>query len=60
MPKPGAPAIVREAIRLGYRHLDGACDYGNEPQVGEGIAAALKDRLCLAQLPRPTGPLDGR
>lgn len=39
-------ALVREAIRLGYRHLDCACDYGNEPQVGEGIAAALRDGLC--------------
>lgn len=46
MPKPDTPAIVKEAIRLGYRHLDCACDYGNEPQVGEGIAAALAERLC--------------
>ncbi|MBI5766445.1 MAG: aldo/keto reductase [Verrucomicrobia bacterium] len=46
MPKPETPALVREAIRAGYRHLDCACDYGNEPQVGEGIAAALRDGLC--------------
>lgn len=45
MPKPETPALVREAIRLGYRHLDCACDYGNEPQVGEGIATALRDGL---------------
>ncbi len=45
MPKPDAPALVQEAMRVGYRHLDCACDYGNEPQVGEGIAAALRDKL---------------
>ena len=45
LPKPETPALVREAIRLGYRHLDCACDYGNEPQVGEGITAALRDGL---------------
>ncbi len=45
MPKPETPALVREAIRGGYRHLDCACDYGNEPQVGEGIASALRDGL---------------
>jgi D-xylose reductase len=46
MPQPTAPALVREAVRVGYRHLDCACDYGNEPQAGEGIAAALRDGLC--------------
>ena len=46
MPKPELPSLVQEAIRIGYRHLDCACDYGNEPQVGEGIAAALRDGLC--------------
>ena len=45
MPKPETPALVQEAIRVGYRHLDCACDYGNEPQVGEGIAAALRAGL---------------
>lgn len=46
MPKAAAPALVREAIRVGYRHLDCACDYGNEAQVGEGIASALSAGLC--------------
>lgn len=41
-----APALVREAIRVGYRHLDCACDYGNELAVGEGIRTALRDGLC--------------
>ncbi|MFM7521852.1 MAG: aldo/keto reductase [Planctomycetota bacterium] len=38
--------LVHEAIRVGYRHLDSACDYGNEAEVGEGIERALRDRLC--------------
>lgn len=46
LPKPVAPRLVPEALRLGYRHLDCACDYGNEAEVGAGIAAALRDGLC--------------
>ena len=30
-------AVVAEALRRGYRHIDTAADYGNEKQVGEGI-----------------------
>lgn len=41
-----APDMVHEAIRVGYRHLDSACDYGNETAVGAGIRRALDDRLC--------------
>jgi D-xylose reductase len=37
---------VQQAIAAGYRHLDCACDYGNEPQVGEGIRAALAEGFC--------------
>ena len=33
--------VVYEAIKSGYRHLDSACDYGNEREVGEGIKKAL-------------------
>ena len=39
-------AAVYAAIESGYRHLDSAADYGNEVQVGEGIARALSDGLC--------------
>ena len=46
MPKPQAPALVQEAIRIGYRHFDCACDYGNEPEVGAGLAAAFRAGLC--------------
>lgn len=29
---------VRDALAAGYRHLDTAFAYGNEEQVGEGLA----------------------
>jgi 2,5-diketo-D-gluconate reductase B len=32
--------IVQEALRLGYRHLDTAQNYGNEREVGEGLRAS--------------------
>lgn len=37
---------VYQAIKVGYRHLDSASDYGNEVEVGKGIKRALKDGLC--------------
>ena len=41
--------VVVEAIRAGYRHLDSACDYGNEKQVGEGIRRAIDQGLCTRE-----------
>ena len=45
---PGADTsrVVKEAITMGYRHFDSACDYGNEAEAGEGIADAISDKLC--------------
>ena len=39
-------ALVEEAIRVGYRHLDAACDYGNEAEAGEGIRRAIASGAC--------------
>lgn len=47
-PDQVADAVV-EAIRAGYRHLDSACDYGNEKQVGEGIRRAIAEGLCTRE-----------
>jgi D-xylose reductase len=41
-----ASDVTVQAIEAGYRHLDCACDYGNEAEVGQGIAAALDQGLC--------------
>lgn len=39
-------AAVEQAIKAGYRHLDCACDYGNEQEVGQGIKAAIDAGVC--------------
>jgi len=36
---------VYNAIKTGYRLFDGACDYGNEKEVGDGIKKAIQDGL---------------
>lgn len=36
---------VYNAIKSGYRLFDGACDYGNEVEAGQGVARAIKDGL---------------
>lgn len=41
-----APGVIRDALEIGYRHLDCACDYGNEVAVGAGITRALSDGIC--------------
>jgi len=38
----GADAVAR-AIKLGYRHIDGATAYSNQGAVGKGIAKALRE-----------------
>jgi D-xylose reductase len=45
--EPGRAAnTVCDAIRIGYRHLDCACDYGNEAGVGVGLKPLLKSGAC--------------
>ncbi|KAJ5636755.1 uncharacterized protein N7484_010068 [Penicillium longicatenatum] len=36
---------VYNAIKAGYRLFDGACDYGNEVECGQGVTRAIKDGL---------------
>jgi alcohol dehydrogenase (NADP+) len=38
-------AAVTAALRLGYRHIDGAAIYGNEAEIGEALAAAIRSGL---------------
>lgn len=44
--KQDTPQTVIDAIKIGYRHLDSAADYGNEVEAGRGIAQALESGLC--------------
>ena len=46
IPNANTADIVRQAISVGYRHLDAACDYGNEREVGDGIRKAIADKVC--------------
>lgn len=46
IPNAECADVVYNAIKVGYRHLDSACDYGNEVAVGQGIARAIADGLC--------------
>lgn len=36
---------IYEAIKVGYRLFDGAMDYGNEKEIGQGIKKAIDDGL---------------
>lgn len=47
--KQSAAQLVEDAIRMGYRHIDCACDYGNEVEVGRGLSQSLRAGLCTRQ-----------
>ncbi|KAL2023488.1 hypothetical protein VTK56DRAFT_2484 [Thermocarpiscus australiensis] len=40
-----AADVVYNAIKAGYRLFDGACDYGNEVECGQGVARAIKEGI---------------
>lgn len=43
IPKATCADTVYTALKAGYRLLDGACDYGNEKEAGEGLKRAIAD-----------------
>jgi len=46
LPKESTSALVYQSIKdLGVRHLDCACDYGNEVEVGLGINKAITEGI---------------
>ena len=55
--KANAAEVAQQAIAAGYRHLDCACDYGNEFEVGHGIAQAIETGLLkvnsIVEKPKP-------
>eukprot|EP00092_Neocalanus_flemingeri_P107510 GFUD01137986.1.p1 GENE.GFUD01137986.1~~GFUD01137986.1.p1 ORF type:complete len:325 (-),score=73.88 GFUD01137986.1:187-1161(-) len=44
--KDTAADLIEKVIRLGYRHIDGASDYANEKEVGQGIKRAIDAGVC--------------
>lgn len=48
--------IVEQALKLGYRHIDTAQNYGNEREVGEGLRASgvKRDEVFLTTKVWPT------
>jgi len=49
-----APGEVKDAVeyalKIGYRHIDAAAVYGNEKEVGAGIAAAIRSGVRRADI----------
>jgi diketogulonate reductase-like aldo/keto reductase len=49
LPNQSGIDAVQSALKIGYRHLDGATAYGNQVSVGKGIAAALASTKDLSR-----------
>ena len=45
VPREKTAQSVYDAIKLGYRHIDGAYDYTNSKEAGEGVQRAIADGL---------------
>ena len=46
VPGPECASLIEAAVSSGYRHFDCACDYGNEQQVGDGLARVISSGAC--------------
>jgi D-xylose reductase len=50
IPKEKTKEIVYRSIKdAGIRHIDCACDYGNEREVGEGIKQAIDEKIVTRE-----------
>ena len=49
IPVAVASDVVYQAIKSGVRHIDAACDYGNEKEVGLGIKRAIEEGLVTRE-----------
>ncbi len=49
IPSEVLPDLIGDAVSLGYRHFDCACDYGNEEAVGEGLRRVVSRGLCARE-----------
>lgn len=43
--EPELTPAIKEAIRVGYRHFDGAAIYENEAELGKVFAELIRDGL---------------
>ncbi len=57
IPNESTAELALEAAKIGYRHFDCASDYGNEPQVGQGLSQIQRDRICRREDLWVTGKL---
>ena len=49
IPRNVCAQTVYEAIKAGYRLFDGACDYGNEKECGEGVRRAIDEGIVVRE-----------
>ena len=46
IPRESAAQTVQDAIHIGYRHFNCACDYGNEADIGLPLREILRSGTC--------------